>query len=80
MLHKFQNIGYGETKTYKEVFEDLNIYREQPIGSVRSVAGAIGHNPISIIIPCHRVLGSNDSLTGYADGLERKRFLLDLEK
>ena len=47
--------------------------------SAQAVGGAVGHNPISIIIPCHRVLGANGCLTGYAGGLERKRFLLNHE-
>ncbi len=44
------------------------------------VGRAVGHNPLSIIVPCHRVVGKNGTLTGYAGGLERKRFLLDLEE
>ena len=47
--------------------------------SAQAVGGAVGHNPVSIIIPCHRVIGSDGSLTGYAGGLERKRSLLELE-
>ena len=47
--------------------------------SAQAVGGAVGHNPISIIIPCHRVLGSDGSLTGYAGGTEKKSFLLNLE-
>ena len=47
--------------------------------AVRAVGGAVGSNPISIIIPCHRVIGSNGKLTGYAGGIERKKYLLDLE-
>ena len=48
--------------------------------SAQAVGNAVGHNPISLIIPCHRVIGSNKSLTGYAGGLERKAWLLKLEK
>ena len=48
--------------------------------SAQAVGGAVGHNPISIIIPCHRVIGSNGSLTGYAGGIERMRKLLELER
>ena len=48
--------------------------------SSQAIGGAVGHNPISIIIPCHRVVGSDGSLTGYAGGLEKKAFLLELEK
>ena len=48
--------------------------------SAQAVGGAVGRNPISLIIPCHRVIGANDSLTGYAGGLERKKYLLDMEQ
>ena len=48
--------------------------------SAQAVGGAVGHNPISILIPCHRVVGKDGSLTGYAGGLQRKKWLLDLEK
>ena len=47
--------------------------------SAQAVGGAVEHNPISIIIPCHRVIGSNGKLTGYAGGIERKKYMLDLE-
>jgi len=63
-------IPYGKTRTYKEIAELLCC------GSPRAVGGAVGRNPISILIPCHRVLGSGGSLTGYAGGLENKRWLL----
>jgi len=68
-------IPYGETITYAEVARRMG----SP-SSVRAVAAAIGRNPISVIVPCHRVLGSDGSLTGYAGGLDRKRVLLDLEQ
>jgi len=71
------DIPYGMTVTYGELAEKLQyagIYT-----SPRAVGGAVGHNPISILIPCHRVLGADGSLTGYAGGVERKRFLLELE-
>ena len=48
--------------------------------SAQAVGGAVGHNPISLMIPCHRVVGANGSLTGYAGGLERKVWLLELEQ
>ena len=81
-------IPYGKTVTYGE------IARRLPAGeggseagrtgtgrtSARAVGGAVGHNKISIIIPCHRVVGAGGSLTGYAGGIERKRKLLELEK
>lgn len=47
--------------------------------SAQAVGGAVGHNKISVLVPCHRVLGSNGSLTGYAGGLEKKKYLLELE-
>lgn len=74
MLRK---IPYGQTTTYGELARRL---RERNISaSAQAVGGAVGHNPISILIPCHRVVGSGGSLTGYAGGLAKKRFLLELE-
>lgn len=68
-------IPYGETRSYKDIA--LNIGSPQ---AVRAVAGAIAANAISILIPCHRVIGSNHSLTGFAGGLEAKRMLLEMER
>ncbi|MDH6280116.1 methylated-DNA--[protein]-cysteine S-methyltransferase [Prescottella agglutinans] len=70
-----RTIPYGETWTYLELAEHLG----NP-AAIRAVAAANGRNPIGIIVPCHRVIGSDGSLTGYAGGLEKKRFLLDLER
>ncbi|GJH41399.1 hypothetical protein RCZ04_19490 [Capnocytophaga sp. HP1101] len=70
-----QTIPYGETRSYKEQATVVG----NPKG-VRAVANANGKNRISIIIPCHRVIGSDGTLTGYASGVERKQFLLDLER
>lgn len=70
-----QNIEYGVTCSYGDIANQLN----QP-KAVRAVGAAIGKNPLSIIIPCHRVLGSQKQLTGYAGGLERKQWLLQLEQ
>ena len=67
-------IPYGQTRSYGEVAAQL----EAP-GAARAVGLANGHNPIGIIVPCHRVVGANGSLTGYGGGLGRKRALLDLE-
>ena len=67
-------IPYGETRTYKDI-----AMRIENIKGVRAVAQAIGANGISIFIPCHRVIGSNHSLTGFAGGLEAKSILLKLE-
>lgn len=67
-------IPYGETVTYGEIARELG----DPT-LARAVGGAVGHNPLSVIVPCHRVVGKDGKLTGYAGGLERKRFLLNLE-
>ncbi|MGO1786032.1 MAG: bifunctional transcriptional activator/DNA repair enzyme AdaA [Sphingobacterium sp.] len=70
-----QSIPYGETKSYKQQAEYIN-----STNSVRAVANANGMNRVSILIPCHRVIGSDGKLTGYGGGLWRKQYLLDLEK
>lgn len=70
-----RDIPYGETRTYKQVAQAAG----RP-GSCRAVGTACHRNPIAILIPCHRVIGSNGSLVGYAAGLEIKKALLDLEK
>ena len=73
-------IPYGQVMTYGEI---ANIIAEQKgieCMSAQAVGGAVGHNPISIIVPCHRVVGADGSLTGYAGGLDRKIMLLKLEK
>jgi methylated-DNA-[protein]-cysteine S-methyltransferase len=67
-------IPYGRTTTYGEIAAELG----DPTAA-RRVGGAVGRNPLSLVVPCHRVVGSDGKLTGYAGGLERKRFLLDLE-
>jgi len=72
---ELKNIPYGSTRSYVEQATAIN----KP-GSVRAVANANGMNRISIILPCHRVIGSDGSLTGYGGGLQRKRWLLDHEK
>ena len=71
-------IPYGETSTYGAIASRLAAAGRK--ASAQAVGGAVGHNPISLLIPCHRVLGSDGSLTGYAGGLEKKRALLELEK
>lgn len=68
-------ISYGETMTYGEIASRIS-----PTMSSQAVGGAVGHNPIAILIPCHRVLGADGKLTGYAGGLDKKRKLLELEK
>lgn len=72
-------IPYGETRTYKEVGEELIKNKKYDRVSNQAVGGAVGHNPISLIIPCHRVIGGDGSLRGYAGGIEVKRKLLELE-
>ena len=68
-------IPYGETLTYGEIASKIS-----PTMSAQAVGGAVGHNPIAILIPCHRVLGADGKLTGYAAGIDRKIKLLELEK
>ena len=72
-------IPYGQTVSYGEVAKRLAEQRGLSQLSAQAVGGAAGHNPISIIIPCHRVLGAKNQLTGYAGGLDVKTFLLKLE-
>lgn len=69
-------IPYGQTTTYGELAKRLECGRM----SAQAVGGAVGHNPISIIVPCHRVVGTNGSLTGYAGGLDCKIRLLEIEQ
>lgn len=75
-----RRIPYGEVTTYAAISRQIAQNRGLPRMSAQAVGGAVGHNPISIIIPCHRVLGTNGTLTGYAGGLEKKQWLLNLEK
>lgn len=72
-------IPYGETTTYAALAARLAAGRGIPHMSAQAVGGAVGHNPISILIPCHRVVGTDGSLTGYAGGVEKKAWLLQLE-
>ncbi len=72
-------IPYGQTVTYGQLAKRLAEQRELAQLSAQAVGGAVGHNPISVIIPCHRVLGAKNQLTGYAGGLDVKTFLLKLE-
>ena len=72
---ELQRVGYGTTITYAALATHIG----RPT-AIRAAGAANGANPVSIVIPCHRVVGSNGSLTGYGGGLEAKRFLLDLER
>lgn len=73
------DIPYGKVITYGEIAKKIAVKTGKKRMSSQAVGGAIGHNPISIIIPCHRVIGSNGSLTGYAGGILTKVKLLELE-
>lgn len=73
-------IPYGKTVTYKDIA--ILVAKEKNINkmSAQAIGGAVGHNPISIIVPCHRVIGTNGELTGYAGGIHFKKELLKIEK
>lgn len=73
--NELQKIPFGKTISYLKLAQDLGDEK-----TIRAAASANGKNPISIIIPCHRVIGKDGSLTGYAGGLHRKKYLLELEK
>ena len=69
-----QTIAYGQCVSYADIARTIGQPR-----ALRAVGGAVGQNPLSIIVPCHRVIGSNKTLTGYGGGFEAKRFLLNIE-
>ena len=71
---QLKRIPFGETATYSQIADRIGRPK-----AVRAVGAAVGRNPISILVPCHRVIGSTGKMTGFAGGLERKMFLLDLE-
>ena len=73
------NIPYGQTETYGKIAKEIARGRGREHMSAQAVGGAVGHNPVSIIVPCHRVVGADGNLTGYAGGIERKIALLQLE-
>ena len=73
--HQLQSIPFGKTCSYMDMAKKKGNPK-----AIRAMASANGKNPIAIVIPCHRVIGSNGSLTGYAGGLWRKKFLLELEQ
>lgn len=76
-----REIPYGTVTTYAEISRKLTEADGKPsTAAARAVGGAVGHNPISIIIPCHRVVGSDGGLTGFAGGVDKKRLLLRLER
>ncbi|WP_226038581.1 methylated-DNA--[protein]-cysteine S-methyltransferase [Aquibacillus saliphilus] len=71
----YDEIEYGKTLSYKDIAKSI-----QAPKAVRAVGGAINKNPLAVIVPCHRVIGSNGSLVGYNGGLDKKKYLLKLEK
>ncbi|MCL2226156.1 MAG: methylated-DNA--[protein]-cysteine S-methyltransferase [Oscillospiraceae bacterium] len=77
--HILRKIPYGEIITYGDIAKQIAKNQNKASAYSRAVGGAVGHNPISIIIPCHRVVGSGGSLTGYAGGIQKKKSLLELE-
>lgn len=74
-----KTIPFGHTLTYGDIATRIARQRGLPRMSAQAIGGAVGHNPISLIIPCHRVIGAHGALTGYAGGLEKKTALLRLE-
>lgn len=78
VLDALRRIPYGQTTTYGAIAAEIAEQTGKRV-SAQAVGGAVGHNPLTIFVPCHRVLGADGSLTGYAGGLERKQMLLRLE-
>lgn len=80
VLERLREVSYGETTTYGALAAAVTSDRDGlPVGEARRVGGVMAGNPVAVVVPCHRVVGSDGSLTGYAGGLETKRALLDLE-
>ena len=77
---KLLEIPYGQTTTYGAIARAVASDEGRASVPAQAVGGAVGHNPISILIPCHRVVGSNGSLTGYAGGIHKREQLLELER
>ena len=75
VLDALANIPYGETRSYGEIAAQIGRPK-----AVRAVGAANGRNPLPVVLPCHRVIGADGSLTGFGGGLETKRYLLDLER
>lgn len=73
-------IPFGRTMTYGEIADKIAGQKGLPSMSAQAVGGAVAHNAISLIIPCHRVIGADGSLTGYAGGVQKKKWLLEMEK
>lgn len=79
VLDLLLKIPYGSSRTYGDIAKDVSIILNKPKMSGQAVGNAISHNPICLIISCHRVLGKKNALVGYAGGIERKEYLLNLE-
>lgn len=79
-MGNIKKIPYGKIITYKDIAKEIPRLNGLPSMSTQAVGNAVGHNPISIIIPCHRVVSCNGSLTGYAGGISKKIELLTLEQ
>lgn len=77
---RLQRIPYGETVTYGEIAREIAVQSRIPRMAAQAVGGAVGRNKISIIVPCHRVVGADGGLTGYAGGMDKKERLLSLER
>lgn len=75
-----KSIPYGKVITYNDIAKEIAKQKGIEKMSAQAVGGAVGHNPISIIIPCHRVVGTNGNLIGYAGGIDKKIYLLEHEK
>lgn len=73
-------IPFGQTMTYGDIARMIAQEKGLKTMSAQAIGGAVSHNPISLIIPCHRVVGANGSLTGYAGGIEKKLWLLEMEQ
>jgi methylated-DNA-[protein]-cysteine S-methyltransferase len=78
--NRIREIPYGGTSSYGEIARKIAAEKKIASMSGQAVGGAVGHNPISLLIPCHRVVGSDGRLTGYAGGMEKKKILLELER
>lgn len=79
VLEILSKIPFGRSTAYGKIAREIAEKSGKEFMSAQAVGGAVAHNPISLIVPCHRVLGSSGKLTGYAGGIERKKFLLALE-
>lgn len=77
--HIIRRIPYGQVRTYGDIASEIAVRLGRSSMSAQAVGGAVGHNPVAIIIPCHRVVGAKGKLTGYAGGMDKKMALLQFE-